>query len=188
MPAQNKRTAQEGTLKTDGAQAPPAKPEPLETLFSWKAPARPFKKRAKEYFTTIWAFAFLLILIAIFAKEWLLIAVVIAFVFANYVLSTVSPEEVENSITTRGVDTGGKHYPWDKLGKFWFTQKWEGRILNIEVKSGFPRRLILLLAQPEEERVKKTLESYLVHEEQEKTWMDKAGEWLSKNIPLEKTS
>jgi len=178
MPAQNKKTSPDSTLKT----------EPSTKLLTWRAPARPFKKRSKEYFTTIWAFAFLLVLIAIFAKEWLLIAVVIAFAFANYVLSTIPPEEVETNVTTKGIDTGGKHYPWDKLGKFWFTQKWESKILNIEAKSGFPRRLILLLDQTQEEQVKKTLESYLVLEEQEKTWMDKAGDWLSKNIPLERTN
>lgn len=158
----------------------------LKTLLEWKAPSRVFKKRDKEYFTTIASIAVLLAIILIFFKEWLLIMVIVALVFVSYVMATVPPEEVEHKITNQGVTTGGKSYKWEDLARFWLGEKHNQKILFVETQIKFPRRLILLLGVTNEAEVKKTLSEYLPYEEPEKTWMDKAGDWLTKNIPLEK--
>lgn len=158
----------------------------LKTLLEWKAPSRVFKKQDKEYFTTIASIAILIAIILLFFKEWLLIMVIVALVFVTYVMATVPPEEVKHKITNKGVTTGGKNYDWDDLTGFWLGEKHQQKILFVETKVKFPRRLILLLGATNESEVKKTLSEYLSYEEPEKTWMDKAGDWLTKNIPLEK--
>lgn len=172
------------------AQTRPPEPvmvvkEPLKDLLVWQAPARSFKRRDREYYTTIGAIIFLLAVILLFLKEWLLIGVIISLGFVSYVLSTVPPENVENKITTRGVVTGGKRYDWAFLGRFWFSAKWDSEILNIETALAFPRRLMLLLGKTEKEQIKKVLEKYLVLEKPEKSFIDKAGDWLQKKVPLE---
>lgn len=178
MPAQNtennQKTEEKRVIRT------------LKTLLVWKAPSRVFKKRGKEYFTTIASIAILIAIILLFFKEWLLIMVIVAMVFVTYVMATVPPEEVEHKITNQGVTTGGKSYKWEDLTRFWLGEKHDQKILYIDTKIRFPKRLILLLGVTNEAEVKKMLSEYLSYEEPEKTWMDKAGDWLTKNIPLEK--
>jgi len=156
----------------------------LKTLLEWEAPVRPFKKKDKEYFTTILAIVFLLAVILIFLKEWLLIAVIIALTFVVYVMGTIPPENVRHKITTRGIFTGSKNYQWEQLRRFWFGEKYGQKILYVE-NFGFPRVLMMLLGQTDKAKVKAVLSDYLPEETPEKTWMDKAAQWLTTKISLE---
>ena len=79
----------------------------LKILYSWMAPARPFKRRDKEFWTTIIAIVILVGLILFFVKEWFLIAAIISLTFVYYVLSTVEPEEIEYKISNRGLIYAG---------------------------------------------------------------------------------
>ena len=49
-----------------------------------------------------------------------------------------------------------------------------------------PFRLLLLLGDQVKETIQKILASYLPEEKPEKTWIDRAGEWITRQIPLEK--
>ena len=184
------KQSQTSTLKNQEDNQPiqVVRPEPLKTLLEWKAASRLFKKREREYFTTIGSIVFLLAIILLFLQEWFLIVVMVALMFVAYIFSTVQPEEVEHKITNRGIFTGGDSYAWAVLGRFWFTEKWGQKVLHFETLLGFPRRLTLLLGKTDQEQVKKILADYLLWEEPEKTWIDNASQWLSSHIPLEKTS
>lgn len=160
-------------------------PGPAKELLVWKAPIRPFKKRSREYFSTLVAIVFLLLVILFFLKEWLLMGVIIAFTFVSYVLATVPPGETVHKITTRGITTGGKTYKWDWFTRFWFSKKWENEILHIETLLTFPRQLQLLLKEKKSQEVKKIMEKYLLFQKPKKTFLDKAAEWLQKKVPLE---
>lgn len=159
--------------------------ERSKVLLSWKAPMRPFKKRDKEYYTTIGAIVFLLAVILLFLKEWLLIAVMIALAFVSYVLASVPPGEVEHVLTNKGVKTGGKFYAWGDLQQFWFSQKWGQLMLVIGVKTGFPGRLLLMLGDQDKTGVSKVVGKYLELNRPELTWGDRAARWLSRKVPLE---
>lgn len=178
--------------KTLIPQTPPVAPQlasqpvELKSLLIWQAPVRPFKKRDKEFFTTVAAIAFLVCVILLFIKEWLGIAVVASLVFVGYVLATVEPEKTEHEITTRGVKTGDKLYKWEELNRFWFSDKWGQTILNIDTKLRFPSRLIMLLNDQPQDKIKQMLSRYLQFEEPEVTFMDRSAKWLSDKIPLEK--
>jgi hypothetical protein len=174
MPAQNK--------------PPVNQPSPLKTLLVWTAPERPFKKRSREFFTTIGAIVFLIGVILLFLQEWLLILVMIALMFVAYMMSTVEPRRIEHQITNQGIVTGGKRYPWETLNRFWFTEKWGEKILEIETLAGLPRHIFLMLGETKQEAIKKNLADYLPFEEPEKTWIDNASEWISRRVPLESSS
>ena len=171
---------------------PPAyhKEEPKEerVLVSWRAPGRPFKRRDKEYYTTIGAIVVLVAIILLFLKEWLLIAVMIALAFVAYVLASVPPEETKHELTNRGVRTGNKLYKWQELWRFWLEEKWKQKMLVVETRVRFPRRLLLMLGEADEELVKRTLKEYLILEKPEPTFMDKASDWLVEKVPLESES
>jgi len=158
----------------------------LKSLLKWESAVRPFKKRDKDYYTTIAAIVFLLAVILLFLKEWLLIAVMVALMFVAYVLATVPPEKTSHEITTRGVVTGGKAYKWEELNRFWFSEKWKEKILNIDTNLSFPGRLMLLLGEIEEGKVKELLKNKIQFEEPEETFMDRSAKWLTEKVPLEK--
>lgn len=161
------------------------KPERQEVYLSWSSPSRLFKKRDKEYFTNVGAIVFLLIVILVFAREFLLIAAVVSIVFLIYVLSTVPPEDVEHRITNLGIESAGHFYRWEQLVEFWFEEQWGQTLLVLRPPIGV--RTIILLGDQKKERVREIIAEHLPFREQpEKTWVDNASRWISQKIPLEK--
>lgn len=159
-----------------------------EILLSWKSPSRPFKKREKEFFTTIGAIVFLLAVILVFIKEFLLIGAILALAFVAYVLATVPPEEVEHKITSLGLESAGHFYKWEELLGFWFGEKWGQPVLLVATRLRFPGRLIILTGGQDQEKIKVALSKYLnFRERPEKNWMDDAAKWLAEKVPLEKS-
>lgn len=164
----------------------PATPEKRREVFhSWSSPSRLFKKRDKEYFTNVGAIVFLLIVILIFAREFLLIAAVVSVVFLIYVLSTVPPENVEHHITNLGLESAGHFYRWEELGEFWFEEQWGQAMLVIRPQMG--TRIIILLGTEDRNKIRELIADHIPYREKpEKTWVDNAANWLSKKVPLEK--
>lgn len=161
------------------------KPGPTKILLSWTAASRPFKRRSKEYFTTVGAIIVLCGLILMAAREFMAVAPILGLAFIVYVLSTVEPEKIDHQITNKGIVSGNKTYQWNTLGRFWLSKKWGNEILNIEHFLTLPSRLTLLLGETSKEQVKKILEEYLMLERPEKSLVDKISGWLTKKIPLE---
>jgi hypothetical protein len=163
-------------------------PKPIkeEVYLTWFSPSRLFKKRNKEYFTNIGAIVFLLTIILIFAREFLLVAAVLSIVFLIYVLSTVPPEEVEHRITNLGIESAGHFYRWEELAEFWMEEQWGQYILVL--RPYFGARIIVLLGDQERQMVRTHIAKHIPFREQpEKTWVDNAATWLTKKIPLEST-
>jgi hypothetical protein len=165
----------------------PAVEKKQEVLLAWSSPSRLFKRRDKEYFTNIGAIVFLVIIILIFAREFLLIGAVVSIVFLVYVLSTVPPEAVSHRITNLGLESAGHFYRWEELIDFWFEEQWGQTMLVLRPIVG--TRIIVLLAGADKTQVRKLIVEYIPFREQpEKTWVDKATRWITEKIPLEKPS
>lgn len=161
-------------------------PALIKTYLSWKAPARPFRKKDRSYYTTIAILVILLILIAILMREIILIGVLLAIAFVAYVLGFVPPEEVEFKISTQGITIGDHFYFWADLNSFWFADKEGQKVLHIVTYLRFPGELMLVLGDQNEEEVKKIVVKYLpFHEIAPKSLIDKWSESLQKHFPLE---
>lgn len=161
-------------------------PKRREVLLTWTSPSRLFKKRDKEYFTNIGAIVFLLIVILIFAREFLLIAAVVSVVFLIYVLSTVPPEDVEHHITNLGIESAGHFYRWEELAEFWFEEQW-GQTMMMVVPLMGPR-IIILLGREDKVKVRDIIAKHIpFRENPEKSWVDNAATWISEKVPLDKS-
>ena len=161
--------------------------KPREILLTWISPSRLFKRRDREYFTNVGAIVFLLIVILVFAREFLLIAAVVSVVFLIYVLSTVPPEDVEHHITNLGIESTGHYYRWNELAEFWFEEQW-GQCMLV-VKPTFGTRIIILLGSANQKKIRELLTEHIPYRDQpEKTWVDNAAHWLSEKVPLEKST
>lgn len=155
-------------------------------VLEWVAPSRPFKKRDREYYTTIGIIVFLLTLILFFAGQFLLIAVLISLAFVSYVLASVPPEPIHNMITTFGIRTGDQIFYWEELGRFWFSEKYKSDVLHVETARAFPAQLMLLLGDKTKEEVKTAMLKHTVFEKPAATWLDNAAKWMQEKFPLEK--
>ncbi len=161
----------------------------VKNLLTWKAKARPYRKRKREFFLMV-AFVTLCFLVILFLfKEWTLMLAVLSIAFLTVVLYTIEPHEVEHRITTQGVITGEHAYLFKELYDFWFSEKDGHTVLYLHTYAFFPGVLSLLLGDLEEKTVRDVLVKYIPYREvMAKTFMDKAGNWLSKNFPLESKS
>ncbi len=157
-----------------------------EVYLAWTSPSRLFKRRDKEYFTNIGAIVFLLTIILIFAKEFVLVAAVLAIVFLVYVLSTVPPEDVSHRLTNLGIESAGHFYRYVELREFWFDAQWGQTMLVIAPILG-PRIIVLLDHEQQKDDIRTILAKHIPFREiPDKTWIDNAASWLSDKIPLEK--
>ncbi len=159
--------------------------EPIKTLFAWQALSRPHKQYSREVYTTAASIIFLLCVILIFLKEFMLIVAILAFGFLFYALSSVVPEEIEYKITNRGLAIMDKKYPWEQLGRYWIEKKWAHQVLYIENYLGLPLRLMLVINPEDKDKIIQLLDRYLLKERPEKTYMEKAGDWLQQKVSLE---
>lgn len=158
----------------------------VKTLLNWTAPARPFRKKDRSYYTTIAILVTLLILIALLAQEILLIGVLLALAFVTYVLGFVPPEDLDYKISTQGITIGDHFYHWEILDSFYFTEKEGHKLLHVITHLRFPGELILVLGNINEETIKGVAAKYLpFHEIAPKTLMDKCADSLQKHFPLE---
>jgi hypothetical protein len=160
------------------------KPIPEEIVFEWQAPSRPFKKRDRQYYTTIAAIVFLVSLILFFAGQLLPIAVVVSVGFLAYVLSSVPPEMIIYQVTTYGIRLENAFYSWDEMGRFWFEEKYGQPLMHIEIDR-FPNRLTLMLGETTVEEAREIISEVLLEQKPQPTFFDKAATWLQEKIPLE---
>ena len=159
-------------------------PQPEQLVLEWKAASRPYRKRNRQYYTTVGAIIFLLILILLAMNQFLPIAVVLVTAFFAYVLSAVPPEVVVNQITTYGIRTDQNFYAWDEMGRFWFETVAKQRILKIEINR-FPNQFTLLTGDINKKDMIELLSEALVMQQPEKTSFEKAAAWLQHAIPLD---
>ncbi len=160
--------------------------EPIQTLLSWRAPARPFRKKDRSYYTTVAILLVLVSLIALLAGERLLIGVLLALGFMIYVLNFIPPEELDYKITDQGITIGDHFYHWQELDSFWISEKDGFKLLNILTHLRFPGMLILPLGEIDLDELKRVCAKFLPFQEiAPKNILDKWSESLQKHFPLE---
>jgi hypothetical protein len=174
------------TDSNQGSEIRVRQPEPEKVLMTWESPVRLYKKRDREYFTTIGVIVILLSVILLFAKEFLLVGVILSFAFVSYTLASIPPPKVKHEITNKGVRSGSKLYLWETLGRFWFEEKWKQDTLMIENFIGFPGRLSVILSdEVDKKQLEEEVSARLIKEQPSPSPIDKAAQWISDKVPLE---
>lgn len=151
-------------------------------LLNWQAPARPFKRRNREYWVTIFSIAALLAFILFLAEGIMPVVLIVSLSFLYYVLSTVQPESVTYKITNRGIKIVDRYTYWDAITRFWFAKKLDGDLLVFETLN-FPGRMELVVLSKDLEQIRNILLKYIPEEKPAQTPVDKATDWISKKLP-----
>lgn len=160
------------------------KPIPEETIYAWRAASRPFKPRNRRFFTTMIVIALLISLILFFAGQFLPIAVVISVVFLSYVLAVIPPGDASYKVTNHGIKIEESQYYWEEMGRFWFDEKNNAKILLIEI-ARFPGRLTMVINDENKKPLTLILSEVLLQQKPTLTPYEKAADWLQEKIPLD---
>lgn len=158
------------------------KPQIEKDLITWIAPARPFKRRDKQFYLTTVSIAAIVCLILFLAEGAMPVILIISLIFLYYVMSTVPPEDIEYKITTKGVKVAGKTTEWQFLGRFWFSKRHDAELLVLETAI-IPNRMEIVIKSEIKEEIRGILKDYLVEEEISPSSLDKAIDWFSKKLP-----
>lgn len=154
-----------------------------EKLVVWTAPARPFKRRNREYYITVIAIAAVVGLVIFLAEGPMPVILLSALIFLFYVLNTVEPQLVEYQVTSLGVKVGGTLTGWDQMVRFWFTNRSDSELLVFQTNR-LPGRLELVINVADKEKLREEIKKYVTEEELPPTWLDKTVGWIGKQLPL----
>lgn len=174
------------------AHASPPEPEMdnvhnVRTILAWKAPGRPFRKRGKDFYLSSLLIMLLVQVILFLFGQYLLMLVVLSLVFVAFALATVPPHDFHYKITTEGVRIEDHFFLWQELYDFYFKYRDGTDILVLRTRWFLPGEATLTLGSMHREQIKAALLPYLAYREVVKpTFMEKSGDWLSKNFPLER--
>lgn len=157
-----------------------------QVIFSWKAPLRPYKKRSSLILRFYFAVALLLSAIMFFFGDKILLIPIWALVFIFYVLTITPPPEVENRITTFGIESTGVTLRWELLSHFYFGKRFGFNTLTIVSRPPYFYHLYMVVNENDKKKLISTLSEHLMYQEKpEKTLTDKMLDFLSSIIPEE---
>ena len=160
----------------------------VKTLLSWTSPGRPFRKRSKQYYLTSILIMFLVEVILFLFSQYMLMVVVLSLVFVAFALATVPPRNFVYRISTEGITIEDHFFLWVELYDFYFKKREGIEVLHIRTHAFIPGELTITLGNISKDHVKSVLLPYLPYREVIRpTFMEKSGDWLSRNFPLEKT-
>lgn len=166
-------------------------PAPEQLLLEWMADSRLYRKRSKEYYSSLAVIVLLVSLIMFFMGQVLLIFVLISFLFISYVLASVKPEVIPIQLTTYGIRHNRKLYYWGELGRFWIRKTPGGEEIHIEAAVFMGSELILLASNSSSsfsvsiDDIAEILSRFLVYEEPFPSRLDRWVQWLEEKFPLE---
>jgi len=159
----------------------------VETILEWTAPGRPFKRKGRQYYLTSILIVVLVEIILFLFSQYMLMLVVLSLLFVAFSLATVPPSDFKYRISSEGITIEDHFFLWQELYDFYFKKREGVDVVHVRTHSFIPGELTLTLGSTDREHVKSALLPYLPYRELVKpTFMEKSGDWLSKNFPLEK--
>jgi hypothetical protein len=180
-PATDQKSSSESTLNSE-PQAVVVRREPERDLVTWTAPARPFKRRDRQFYTTVFAIAGIISLILFLAEGIMPVILIVALIFLYYVLSTVPPENVEYKITSKGVKIAGKLTEWQTMSRFCFGERSGSEILIFETFL-IPGKIEIMINPEIKDGLKREISAYIPYEEIAASGLDRITNWVAQKLP-----
>jgi len=160
----------------------------VTTYLSWHAPGRPYKKHSLEYFTNIFLITMSIEIILFIFSQYLLMALVFSLAFLSCALAAVPPHMFFYRISSEGIRIEDHYFIWQELYDFYFMKSYGQDLLHIRTKAYFPGELTIVIGDVPVDQLKTILINFLPFREYvNPTFMERAGMWLEKNFPLERT-
>jgi hypothetical protein len=185
-----KKAPQQKTQNADDFQEEYSEyPEDVTTYLSWHAYGRPYKKRSLEYYTNAFLIMLSVEIILFLFAQYVQMLVVFSLAFLAFALAVVPPHMAYYKVSDEGIRIEDYFYIWDELYDFYFMRHNGMDVLHIRTKAYMPGELTIVLGDMPVDQVKSILIHFLPYREYVKpTFTEKAGDWLEKNFPLERST
>lgn len=162
-----------------------ANPDEVE-LLKWKSQERVYKKRGKDFFSTVIVIAVLVSIIMFFIEGVMPVVLIWAVVFVMWAINKTPPKESEHQMTSWGIRTGGNLYVYGNMVCYWFEEKWGTKVMYVLMERGFPKLLMILVNANDEEKIRKVMKQVgLPMQKLEPSRLDKMVKWLGEKVPLD---
>jgi len=169
------------------ADVPEYLEDEVKTYLSWHAHGRPYQQHSVEYYTNSFLITMAIEIILFLFSQYVLMALVFSLAFLVFALSVVPPRNLYYRISSEGIRIEDHYFIWDELYDFYFTKSHKQDILHIRTKDYFPGELTIVLGDITIKQIKSVLIYFLPFREYVKpSLVDRAGNWLEKNFPLER--
>lgn len=160
----------------------------VRTFLSWSAPGRPFRPKSKQFYATTILLLMLIEIILFLFSMYLLMLVAVSLTFLFFVLNTIPPKEFHYRISSEGIKIEEHFYIWNELYEFYFREIDGVDTLILRTEAFLPGEISITLGSVSRSHVRKILIHYLPYREYVRpTFVEKWGDWLSRNFPLERT-
>ncbi len=121
-------------------------------------------------------------------SEYVLMIAVASLVFVAFALATVPPTNFHYRVSSEGITIEDHFFIWEELYDFYFKKRDGVNVLHVRTRAVFPGELTITLGDVHPDHIRTIMISYLPYREVvRRSFMEKSGDWLSKNFPLEKT-
>lgn len=162
-------------------------PHQVKTLLSWEGMGRPFKEHGREYYINSTLIVMIIEVLLFLFSQYVLMLVVLSLLFVVIALAVVPPHTVRYRISTEGIGIDDDFFLWQELYDFYFKKINNEDILHIRTKDEYSMDITMLLGEMHKDYLQSILSRYLPYRESVAlTFMEKAGNWLTKTFPLDK--
>ena len=161
----------------------------VRSLISWTAPGRPFRKKGREfYLSCLLIFMLIEVIVFLFGQYQLMLAVG-AVTFLSIVMAAVPPKDFHYRISTEGVKVEDHFYIWAELYDFYFKRIDKVDTLIVRTEALIPGELRITLGDISRDHARQVLINFLPYREVvRQSFMEKSGDWLSHNFPMDHSS
>lgn len=158
-----------------------------QTLYAWKAPLRPFKKRSTALLRFFLAVALLVSAVVFFFGDMVTVVPIWAILFLFYIFSVTPPPTVENRITLFGIENAGVTLRWDILSHYYFDERLGFRVLVLVTHGPyFAHSYLVVPDEDTKNRVHTILSQHLMYiTNPQKTFTDRLVKFFSALVPEE---
>lgn len=154
--------------------------KPPLTKIEWAAPEFTKHKKEKNWFALPAFIALIVIIIAIFLKNFLLIVVTILAAFVLFLYALKEPKKIKFTINGKGIQIDQTLYRYEKLKSFWiFYEPPEVKEISLRSKKKFMPYIKIPLDDQNPVKIRRFLLRFLPERKHAESvldsWMRKAG-------------
>lgn len=161
---------------------------PEDIIYQWVAPAKITIKRDKQWYVNVALMTAFIIFFGILVKNMMIVAVILALMFALYVNASVQSPLVVYKLTKQGIEIGdGKNteiFPWEFLLEYAYYYKENQEFMYVYTFIGSPERIQILYSEEDRKYVNMIMQSFLPYKlpPKKQSWFSKLVDGIY--IPL----
>ena len=163
---------------------------PQKVLLKWegvpKAASATMDPRYRKTFLII---GVVVVFLLVLMKEFFLILVVASLYFVSHTMAKNPLDNFKYIISTYGLNINERLYYWDEIVRFFFSGHYSDveEYLAVDLKEGFPSRLIIGFEDKDKEKIIEAMNKYIPYlEEEPLTFVDKAYKSVVDKFDLNK--